>query len=81
MKIYKYKKVTTPILKIIFCNKCGKDISQGNYQDNYLAIDYLFGYGTMLDNQIMQCDLCEKCLIRLAKKFKLPPVMTKNEDF
>lgn len=57
------------------CNKCGKIYRDGSnpYWDSEIqAFIIQFGYGSDHDLEIWKFDLCDKCLEKLVKSFKIP---------
>lgn len=80
----KTKKILEEIevyLEQITCNKCGetiKEYEQSNeelYGNTGLNVVYYGGYGSehVGDGVTYSFDLCEKCLVKLFKDFKIPP--------
>ena len=83
MITYKKVKAIETIVRSVNCNKCGRKIkvvsNHENISEDYLSINYRFGYGSLLDGKHWQFDLCELCLINYVNTFKIK-VTEKNYE-
>lgn len=52
----------------IICNGCGKEIGT----EDYLAVKKSWGYFSKKDTVIQEFDLCEECVEKMVKGFKIP---------
>lgn len=73
-----YKKVLSPQLSSVLCNKCGKEhkVEDEEYDLNlnlYHTFSASFGYGSEFDFESWHFDLCEECLIKFVDTFKIKP--------
>lgn len=68
-------------MRAIICNKCGKRIL--NKIDQNLIHDFTvrFGYGSKHDSEIINFDVCEGCLLKWLKDFRLNPLEEDNSIF
>ena len=66
MRQYKTEEAKT-VDKYI-CNKCGKEISQGDV----LSVDKRWGYFSDKDNEVHHFDLCETCYDEIILGFQIP---------
>jgi len=69
------KQVVETVIEDILCNKCGESCKTriGNYEG---VIEYSMtgGYDSHLgDNVEFIFSICERCLEKLFKEFKIPP--------
>jgi ribosomal protein S14 len=86
--------VEKPITRIeevehtITCNRCGKSYTYTgdagtdmvNYQQFY-NYSTRFQYGSRLEGQIWEFDLCENCLREIVKGFKIAPKIENISEF
>lgn len=61
--------ITENVLGIV-CNKCGKS-SVPDYTNTVQAFDLTFGYGSNYDGHRIQFDICELCLEKMMREFKI----------
>lgn len=59
-------------LKGIVCNCCGKT-SEPHYIDSTQQFRLGFGYGSKYDCETWEFDLCEECLEKFVRGFKVTP--------
>lgn len=69
------------IIKVVKCNKCGKEIFHDNkiIKEGIFSVDYKWGYFSEKDREVHSFDLCEKCYDKLIKSF-LIEVDVKEEN-
>ncbi len=74
MRMYKTRRVRQEILQSIVCNKCGTiHISDlGDIEPNTMRVVYHAGYGSSLDGELHEFDICETCYLEFSKSFKVP---------
>jgi len=59
-----------------YCNKCGKELY--NSENENIIFDFphefeiIFGYGSSLDGDKWNFDLCSDCIIELVETFQIP---------
>jgi hypothetical protein len=75
----KIKKITetreVEIVEEVICNQCGEVIEQ---YSSYLGARMSGGYGSRIGDGVdTSFDICEDCVIKMMKTFKIPP--TQNE--
>ena len=63
-----YKIEETKVIDKYICNKCGKEISQGDV----LSVDKRWGYFSDKDNEVHHFDLCEACYDEMVLGFQIP---------
>lgn len=64
---------------IIICNRCGKTkaiTDLGFEEDQFHAIELIFGYGSNYDDEKWNFNLCEVCIVEYVKTFKYLPKKT-----
>jgi len=80
MKTYKKikKKIIEKKIQSITCNGCGKKV-EGEYSEmsKIESFSHTFGYGSKRDGDKVEFDLCEKCVDRIFKQFKIQPITKK----
>lgn len=61
----------------VLCNKCGNSLKIGHFNEFYGLVEVEFSTGyfsnALPDGMIYSFSLCEPCLEKLFKEFKLPP--------
>lgn len=75
MKVLTPQNIIQNKITDVKCNCCGKLIykdSLGNISD-YLSVSKRWGYGTTLDNEEHNFDLCEDCYKKIISTFVIPP--------
>jgi hypothetical protein len=83
----KFKKVQKEELEVvdIVCNKCGKNCwnEESGWGQEVRHFQVTGGYWSKLLGDMNQYDfdLCEKCLWKLIKSFKVPPQMYDRTDY
>jgi hypothetical protein len=74
---YEEKLQKTKVVDEIICNKCGKSFTPkymgvGHYENSQVhKFRTDFGYGSEYDGKTLEFDLCEKCLLKFVKTFKV----------
>lgn len=86
MRKYLVEEVVTKqeTLDSITCNMCGKEVelidgqhAQNMYKENdHHNFEGQFRFGSPLDGDIYKFDLCEECLLKFFKSFKIQPDIT-----
>ena len=73
MKTTENIEIVTFVKKIISikCNCCGKDVDPCGNSVQEIKLD--FGYYSRFDMQSWNLDLCEECIIKIIKGFKIVP--------
>ncbi len=71
MKVYKMCLKEVPILEIIQCNRCGKEIAITGYE-SYFHGEMVWGYGSMKDGRADDFDICETCYDEMVHDFLIP---------
>jgi len=81
MREYKDGTKIVQYLSLVKCNKCGKEIHNGEDEffvtediipDIVHEIKISFGYGSNLDGQTFRMDLCDECIEKLVDSFIIP---------
>lgn len=57
----------------ITCNCCGEESEEVQYNAQYQEIYLSFGYGSQFDMETWSIHLCEDCLVKYIKTFKVAP--------
>ena len=66
----------------IYCNCCGKMIHTeiGMQMEEYFYLEKSWGYFSGKDGKTMTADVCETCLDRWIRDFRIAPEMTERTD-
>ena len=66
----------------LICNKCGKTLKKENGGiSNYCGleeVDMVCGYGSENDGSMFTFSLCEKCVLKIMSRFKIPAQETRH---
>lgn len=63
-----YKTEEIEVVDKYICNKCGKEIAEGDV----LSVDKRWGYFSEKDNEVHHFELCEQCYDELVSAFRIP---------
>jgi len=59
----------------LICNQCGFTVKAGDWEGmqklHYFEVEY--GYSSGRDGEILEFDICDKCLDKIYKSFKHKP--------
>jgi len=77
MKTTIIKKIETPEVINIVCNKCGEAFFKASASDYFWSnsahsFEVQFTYGSNHDGKIWKFDLCDVCLENLTENFQIP---------
>jgi len=55
----------------IMCDRCGNEFETASIEEGRMSHTTLqFGYGSILDNVVLELDICDTCWINILKDFK-----------
>lgn len=76
MKLLKAETIIQYSVEEVKCNCCGKTIEKDSFGNtfDFLSVYKRWGYGTSIDNQEHEFDLCEDCYKKIISQFKIPVV-------
>ena len=84
MRLYRLIKAryTKEVVDSAYCNKCGDILFEDGYPDwiNIHEFKVENGFGNKYDGQQHTFDLCDKCYVKIIKRFK-HPVTFKSMDY
>ncbi len=80
MRIYQKKLIERKRLKYVICNKCGRNIDIGKYED-FLNINKNWGYNSNFDNETHEIDICTQCYNEFLGDLKIEPKKMKKRKF
>lgn len=83
MRVYEMGNKKANKLKVIYCNKCKKEIkitSDIMKEDVYHG-EKEWGYFSNKDGQIHQFDLCEECYDEIISQFEIPVNTKRKKEF
>lgn len=58
------------------CDRCGTEVTQ-SYRTDDFHVDYVCGYGTVLDNTNISFQICDICLHEIVEK-EIPKAIIKQ---
>ncbi|MCC8029445.1 MAG: hypothetical protein LIO75_06600 [Lachnospiraceae bacterium] len=59
----------------VYCNSCGREIRTGigSRMEDYFHMEKTWGYFSRKDGMLQKADICEDCMDRWMREFKISP--------
>ncbi len=73
MKLLKPETIIQYKVEEVKCNCCGQPIEKDSFGNtlDYLSVYKRWGYGTTMDSEEHEFDLCEECYKKIISQFKI----------